>query len=358
VIVNCDIGVAVKDLSAARLDQNTFYNVGVPVSCFEKNIGLGGGNSLVTNSIFSNSSSDPIRHDAISQIIVTTSLSDTDSLPKTLNFFGNPFFVNPSFNDFSLMSESIAIDAGTDDDGNIVNLGARPNPYVADPSLMISKIQYFPQGNQDAEFITLYNPSDKTIDLEGYILADAIDFVFPPETNIEADETILIAKDKSLVDQGIDKEYTWTRGRLSNEGENIDLIAPSGIVEDHVRYDNKAPWPLEAEGNGAYLQLIDPILDNHFAESWESNLNTSTDDKKYPNRNIKIFPNPAKDFITIESPREIIEKLEVINALGQEVISSIHNSSSITINIDNLNSGIYFIRVNGLMDQISVIIQK
>ncbi len=358
VIVNCDIGVAVKDLSEAQIDQNTFYNVGVPVSCFEKNIGLGGGTSLVTNTIFSNSSSAPIRHDSISQIIVSSSLSDTDSLPESLNYFGNPMFVNPTFNDFTLMPGSIAINSGIDENGNTVDIGAMPNPYTADPSLIISRIQYFPQGNQDAEFITLYNPSDKAVDLEGYLLADAIDFIFPPESMIESNETILIAKDKFLVDQGIDKEYSWTRGRLSNEGENIDLIAPYGIVVDHVRYDNKAPWPLEAEGNGGYLQLIDPILDNHFAESWISNLNTSLDDKKDKNKDIKIFPNPAKDFITIESQQEIIEKLEVVNALGQSVITLSHNASSITINTDNLRSGIYFIRVNGIMDKNSFIVQK
>ena len=357
VIVNCDKGIAIKDQSLALIEQNTFYNVGIPVSCFEKNIGLGGGSSLVTNSIFSNSSSSPIEFDSVSQIAVTTSLSDTDSFPETINFFGNPLFINPTFNDFNLSAGSIAINAGVDDDGNIIDLGAQPNPHSADPSLMISSIQYFPKDNQDAEFITIYNPKNKAVDLVGYRLADAIDFTFPPEASIQANETILIAKDIALVSQNIEKQYNWTRGRLSNEGENIELIAPSGIVEDHVRYNNKAPWPLEAEGNGSFLHLIDPSLDNHFAESWESRFDTSVNEPNIPERTLVVYPNPAKNIIDMESKTKIRD-VELINVLGQTVLASNQNSTSITLNVSDLKSGTYFIRINGMMEENPLVLQK
>lgn len=358
VIVNCDLGIAVKDQSSALIEQNTFYNVTTPVSCFEKNIGLGGGYSLVTNTIFSNSSGEPIQYDSVSQIVVTTSLSDTDSLPTTLNFLGNPLFQNPTFNDFSLQEGSIAIDGGADADNNIIDIGAAPNPYSADASLMITAIQYFPKEDQDAEFIAIYNPKDKAIDLGGYMLADAIDFTFPFGSTIEAGETILVALNPALANLDVAQKFKWTRGRLSNEGEKIVLIAPSGIVEDHVIYNNKSPWPLEAEGLGGYLKLIDINLDNHFAESWESSMSTSAKDLQKSVRTIKVFPNPTKDFVTIESIDQEIEQVEIINTVGQIVYSSSNKSSSITINIQSLESGIYFIRINGLMVQNSIILQK
>jgi len=358
VIVNCDKGIAIKDQSTAFIEQNTFYNVGVPVSCFEKNIGFGGGSSYITNSIFSNSSSSPIEFDSVSQITVTKSLSDTDSLPETMNLFGNPLFENPTFNRFNLMNGSIAIDAGEDANGNQIDIGAKSNPHSAEPSLMISAIQYFPKGNQDAEFIAIYNPSENTIKMDGYRLTDAIDFTFPLDVVIHPNESILIAMDKSLVSQDVEQIFNWTRGRLSNEGENIDLIAPSGIVEDHVRYDNKAPWPLEAEGYGGFLQLINPSLDNHLAENWQSVLNTSIDDPISKERTINIYPNPAKDFINIKSSEEVIRELEIINLLGQTVLTSNHNSTSISLNISELKSGTYFIRVNGMMEKSSLVLQK
>jgi len=357
VIVNCDRGIAVKDLSGANVEQNTFYSVGIPVSCFEKNVGLGGGSSFIRNTIFSNSSYAPIEYDDVSQIIVTRSLSDTDTLPSTINMFGNPLFESPSFNDFTLLDGSIAFESGIDSDGNIVDLGAQENLYTAEPSLMISAIQYFPQGIPEAEFIILYNPRDTPIELEGYMLSDAVDFIFP-SCVIEANGTVIVAQEPSLVSQDLSKKFKWARGKLSNEGENINLLSPSGIIIDHVTYNNKAPWPLEAEGNGSYLQLIDPSLDNHFAENWESQLNTSTAPQDKIDRIIMTYPNPAKNQVTIENKYELIQEIEIINVLGQIVYSSIGNSCSVVINIQDLESGTYFIRVDGLMEQNPLVIQN
>jgi hypothetical protein len=357
VIVNCDKGIAVKDLSHALIEQNTFYSVGVPVSCFEKNIGLGGGYSLVTNTIFSNSSNSPIEFDEVSDLVVTTSLSDTDSLPKTLNYIGNPLFESPSFNDFTLKLGSIAIESGSDQNGNIIDIGAKPNQFSAEPTLMISAIQYFPQGNPDAEFIIVYNPKAASINLEGFMLAGAVDFIFP-QFILGADESVLIAKQTSLVTQyDVVQEFMWTRGRLSNEGEIINLISPYGIIIDQVEYNNKAPWPLNAEGKGDFLRLIDPRLDNHFAESWVNQLNTSTIDPNLQERIISIYPNPTNDLVNIEIQKGSINRIELINVYGQSIYSSKENGCCINIDISNFVSGIYFVRLNGLIAKNTLIVQ-
>lgn len=357
IIVNCDIGIAVKDQSNSAVDQNTFYNVGTPISCFEKNIGLGGGTSLVMNSILSNSSEQPILFDDVSDITIVNSLSDTDSLPTTMNLFGDPLFINPTFNDFNLQASSIALGSGMDEDGNAVDLGAHTQFFDDPPSLMINAIQYFPQGNPDAEFLTIYNPSDTDIDLQGYRIADAVDFEFPAGAVIEADESILVALDHSIVSQDIEKQYSWSRGRLSNEGENIMLIAPSGIIVDHVRYDNKEPWPLEAEGNGSYLKLISPSLDNHFAESWHSALNTSTENVSASDRGFQIYPNPTEEYLTITSEKHPIRKIEIFNTLGTKVLSTTSHSDTSTISIHALPSGLYFVRINGLGNGIPLVVK-
>lgn len=357
VIVNCDKGIAIKDLSTSEIDKNTFYSVGVPVSCFEKNIGLGGGSSIVTNSIFSNSSVAPIEFDAVSQISVKTSLSDTDSLFEMSNYFANPLFESPSFHDFSLQSASIAIDGGIDADGNTVDIGAKASPFTEEPSLMISAIQYFPQGNQDAEFIIIYNPGSTAINLRGYALADAVDFAFP-NYSIGSEESVLVALQTSLVSQDVSKVFMWTRGRLSNEGENIRLLAPSGIIIDQVEYNNKAPWPLEAEGNGGFLQLIDYRLDNHFAESWTSQLNTSIQDNQIDSESVIFFPNPSRDRIRLEAKEGNIEKVEIFNTFGQIVYSGIGNDCCLDIDIQDLQAGSYFIRINDSTNKNVLIVQK
>jgi hypothetical protein len=56
---------------------------------------------------------------------------------------------------------------------------------------------------------------------------------------------------------------------------------------------------------------------------------------------IKIFPNPAKDIIQIETEKEI-STIELIDASGKSILKETKN----TINLIGLDSGIYFIQVH------------
>ena len=64
----------------------------------------------------------------------------------------------------------------------------------------------------------------------------------------------------------------------------------------------------------------------------------------YEKNNIKLYPNPTKNFLTIETVnQDAIDAISIYNTLGQEVLS-INNPSS-KINIEKLKSGTYFIKV-------------
>ena len=66
---------------------------------------------------------------------------------------------------------------------------------------------------------------------------------------------------------------------------------------------------------------------------------------------IHIYPNPAKNNITIESQLMINSKIQIINVLGEVVVSKMSTSNVEVINLSNINSGIYTIIVEG-KDQI------
>ena len=51
---------------------------------------------------------------------------------------------------------------------------------------------------------------------------------------------------------------------LSNKGEKLVLADGFGNVIDSVSYSDQPPWP-NADGNGYYLELIDPFSDNSIA---------------------------------------------------------------------------------------------
>jgi hypothetical protein len=72
---------------------------------------------------------------------------------------------------------------------------------------------------------------------------------------------------------------------------------------------------------------------------------------------IRIFPNPASDMITIQATEEI-NSVTVLNYAGQVIQSSEVNARETSLNSSNWSSGIYFIKIetaNGTqMKRISV----
>ncbi|MDD4217031.1 MAG: immunoglobulin domain-containing protein [Bacteroidales bacterium] len=63
------------------------------------------------------------------------------------------------------------------------------------------------------------------------------------------------------------------------------------------------------------------------------------------NDGILIFPNPAKDYLTISDISHNIENIEIINVTGQIIKSFLVNSNEITLNLSNFAEGIYFVKL-------------
>lgn len=59
--------------------------------------------------------------------------------------------------------------------------------------------------------------------------------------------------------------------------------------------------------------------------------------------NVSVFPNPTYGDITVSS-ESTLESVEVLNVIGQKVISRSLSSNRATISAESLNSGVYFVR--------------
>ena len=108
-------------------------------------------------------------------------------------------------------------------------------------------------------------------------------------------------------------------------------------------YSDKFPWP-DADGNGYYLELIDPKLDNSIPENWtaSNNYKLAIDEKMISGP--KIYPNPVKDYLKIESDFEILNfSLSDIN--GRTLSSGIINGSSFILDMRDYPDGLYIIRI-------------
>lgn len=59
---------------------------------------------------------------------------------------------------------------------------------------------------------------------------------------------------------------------------------------------------------------------------------------------IRLFPNPSNNVVTIEG-LDVDATVSIINSVGQEVISRIATSNTMTINIADIEKGVYFVNI-------------
>jgi len=145
--------------------------------------------------------------------------------------------------------------------------------------LVINEIMYNPTNAGQSEWIEIYNPNDFSITLNGYQFTDGGAnnlFTFGENAVIDPLGYLVVAgnSEQFLYEFGFSSYLTGsfnngeTGFQLSNEGETLLLKNEHGDLEDYVSYDDKAPWPEEADGTGPSLQLISPELDNNLYSSW------------------------------------------------------------------------------------------
>ena len=144
--------------------------------------------------------------------------------------------------------------------------------------VVINEIMYAPLlGN--AQFVELYNRStNTTFDLSGWQLPSA-DYTFPNGSLLAPTNYLVLAANNAAFDAAYgatNPVFHVFSGTLPESG-TLELIASNNVTVTEVAYENQLPWPTNAEGTGASLQLIDPSQDNWRVGNWQAApTNTST----------------------------------------------------------------------------------
>jgi len=175
-----------------------------------------------------------------------------------------PTFKAPSVDSKEILSFQVKV---TDKDG-LSSISTVNIIVQALPKIIISEIHYHPAEGDEYEFIELFNDENYNIDLSGWSFSDGIKHTFE-NIQINAKETLVIAKNNSHYSSAVQ----WDKGKLSNKGELIVLKNNTGQIIDMVEYDDKEPWPTEADGEGPSLELkIDKlsISDNDSGINWKA----------------------------------------------------------------------------------------
>ncbi|MBL4655220.1 MAG: T9SS type A sorting domain-containing protein, partial [Bacteroidia bacterium] len=134
----------------------------------------------------------------------------------------------------------------------------------------------------------------------------------------------------------------------------------SGVEVEHYKIINGAhTWPGAPIANGTTNYDIDASLKIwEFFAKYDINGRTGSTKIAQLNKNnleVKIYPKPAQDFVTINCNRSTITTIRVLNALGVEVCNIDVNEQKITtISVRNWSNGIYFMVVNNSEGRLAV----
>ena len=353
VFINCTKGIGVKDSSKVVISNCIFYGNVDAIACYEKNLGYAGGNAVVSNSILSNSSDAAFFVDSKSTLKNNYCLTDVaEDASGSTNKSGNPLFESPSFNNFSLLSGSPAINAGWQN-GSILDVGTKTDASFYEPSVMISQFFINADDLDLPEFIALYNPADHSVDISNYAITKGITATIPDNTILKSHETVYITSDATANSWWLNtsQRIGWEEGKLSNNGESIQLENSYGQVIDFLRYDMDDSWPAAGFKGSNVFQLIRPELDNHFAESWKTSIVSLIMDTTVENTisTFSVYPNPSKGSVSIQALSYDNEIVRVYNITGQLITTSQLDGVGMgQLDLTGQKRGVYIIKIAGV----------
>jgi len=156
------------------------------------------------------------------------------------------------------------------------------SPYL---SLAVTELQYHPHaptGSElgvsadadDYEFVELQNLGSSSLNLAGVEFIAGISYIFPSETLAPGERVVIVRNEAAFVARygaghNVSGEYS---GQLSNGGEQLHVISPTGATLHDFSYADTAPWPMRADGRGSSLELLDPSGDYSDPLNWRPSI--------------------------------------------------------------------------------------
>jgi hypothetical protein len=229
--------------------------------------------------------------------------------------------------------------------------------------VVINEINYHSADDFDTkDWLEFHNTGNSLVNIGDWYFSDdndANNFTFPAGTTIEANGFLVVCRNIDSFSlfwpQVLNYVGEFEFG-LNNGGELIRLFNASGTLVDTVHYDDESPWPVEPDGGGLTLQLLDPSQDNADAQYWFAatgtpgapNVPNSTKDPGIE-VSVEISPNPVQHtaYVRLRSSQEILSgKLVIFDQSGhrfQEL--PINEMQDINLDTSDYPPGFYTLRI-------------
>jgi hypothetical protein len=121
----------------------------------------------------------------------------------------------------------------------------------------------------DLQWIEIANDSDRPADLSGWTLDEGKIFTFPPGSALPAGGYRIVALDPARFAKVYGEPALGPLKRpLKRGGERIELQDARKKAIDVVRYKDREPWPVSADGYSASAERICPSAPGDVAENW------------------------------------------------------------------------------------------
>jgi hypothetical protein len=231
-------------------------------------------------------------------------------------------------------------------------IGASNCSNVIIPPLVITKIMYHPDSTaafpdrDKQEFLEITNTGNENVSLAGvYFRGTGFVYQFPPSAEISANSRLILAGNNEtfIKKYGYYPAGQFTRN-LSNKSEKLVLADGFGNVIDSVTYHDQTPWP-DADGNGYYLELVDPLSDNSVAANWMATKNTLVSvNETEASVSLKIYPTRVRDYLKVESTGTI-NTLELFDLQGRLLKRITVDSGICNLDMTSYSSGIYMVHI-------------
>jgi len=97
------------------------------------------------------------------------------------------------------------------------------------------------------------------------------------------------------------------------------------------------------------------VTQREYIKSYFSDCEATLGINDYKPNKVKVYPNPTNSIITVTEFSDQVNQYSVFNILGQQVLSGSITSKITHIDLSELVSNIYFLKIN---DQVIKIIRK
>ncbi len=213
--------------------------------------------------------------------------------PTALQFTGQPLVMNvatrvtarvyvPTTNEFQKwsapQSQLYSVEVPADNTNfRIVELHYHP----ADPTA--AELLLAPGTTEDDyEFVEIQNTSSQTISLLNvqFVTGVSFDFTASAAATLGPGQVTLVVSNLAAFQARYGTDIIpagqFASGKLSDGGEQIVLVGATGATIQDFTYDDQAPWPVEADGSGPSLEVVDRFGNYSLASNWRAGIHHGT----------------------------------------------------------------------------------